>query len=285
MPKTKITIAARRLLVMSLLVMSQSGFALQILDDVSMSEVSGQDGITITINTPDGVNARIVWTDHDGLQPIAGQNFGVANPIKGSLVLGEGTPDKNFRISAGSTVIKIDADAGTIKPFLNIAIKLPDDLTIDTGNIYVAGRDGNNQLINQTKIMNNMTIKLGGLSMNLQLGSAPQGDLIKVTGVINDGIRISKVDILAADTLNPDVGIGMDEVVIKDTGASPNLTFNGLKIGIVPAGLKITPSDGKVVDVLASNVRFGNLVNDNGIGNVAIVGLKLGGTSLTISGH
>jgi hypothetical protein len=280
MPRTKITIAA-----LCLLVMSQSGFALQILDDASMSEVSGQDGITITINTPDGVNARIIWTDHDGLQPIAGENYGIANPIKGSLVLGEGTPDKNFRISAGSTVINVDADAGTTTPLLNIAIKLPDDLTIDTGNIYVAGRNGSNQLVNQAKIMNNMTIKLGGLNMNLQLGSAPQGDLVKVTGVINDGIRISNIGILAADTLDPDVGIGMDEVVIKDTGASPNLTFNGLKVAVLPSGLKITPSDGKIVDVLASNLRFGNLINDDGIGDVAIVGLKLGGTSLTISGH
>lgn len=281
MPSNKIIPTA-----LCLLVVSSSASALQALDDQSMSQVVGRDGVTITINTPQGVNARLIWTDNDGLQPIANQDFGILAPYKGSVIFGEGTPDKNFRISPGITTIRVDADAGTVSPFLNIAITLPQDTTIETGNIYVAGRDSANQLVNPIKIMNNMMVKLGGLNLNLQLGGSPQGDFMKITGSIVSGLRVSNVGVIASESMSSNFGIGMDEVVVKDTGASPDLTFNGLAINILPTGLQITPSAGKVVDVLVNNLRLGDLSGvTNVIGDVAIVGLKLGGTSLTIAGH
>lgn len=256
---------------------------MQRLDDASMSDVSGKDGISIRINTPDGINARIIWTDHDGLLPTG---HGISVPTAGSVVFGDGVANKNFKISGGITNIVIDTDGGTGSPFVNIAIELPDDLTIETGNIYVAGRDNAGGLLNQTKIFDNMVIDLGGLDLNLQLGNEPQGGFISVTGVIKSGIRISNVNMISSTSVvQGDVGIGMDEVVITDANMGQDLTFNGMKIGLVPSGLKITPSVDKKVDITMSNVRFGGISTASSIGDVAVVGLKLGGTALTIAGH
>lgn len=266
---------------------SHSVFALQTLDDVSMSAATAQDGITITLKDF-APNAQIIWTDINGINSADGINpadVGLTNaPQAGSVVFGDGTQAGNFRMSKGTTTITVDTDGGNGLPFMNIGIDLPDNLTIDTGAVYVAGKDTNNNLVNQTQIMKNMTIHLGGLNLNLQLGNAPQDSMVKMYGVINSGIQIDNIAFLS-DAAN-DLGIGISKMVVKDTGADPDLTFNGLSVGILPTGLKITPSTGKVIDVLMQDFRMGNLSSStSSLGAMALVGLQIGDNSLTISGH
>lgn len=279
----------KMMLAASLLLVGSSAFALQVLDDASMSQATGQDGLTVTLQnyTP---NARIIWTDTNGINPADGINpldYGLTGaPKAGSVVFGDGTAPGNFRISTGTTVVTVDADAGVAGPFLNVSIDLPDNLVIETGDIYVAGKDTNNNLVNQTRIMKSMTINLSGLKLNAQLGHAPQDAFLKMYGVLNDGLRVSNIGLIGGRSGVDEYGIGIQELLVRDTGENTKLTFNGASIDIVDNGLLIRPSAGKQVDVLMTEFKFGNLADSTGgVGNVALLGLKLGGMSLLVAGH
>lgn len=279
----------KMMLAASLLLAGSSAFALQVLDDASMSQATGQDGLTVTLQnyTP---NARVIWTDTNGINPADGINpldYGLTGtPKAGSVVFGDGTAAGNFRISTGTTVVTVDADAGVTGPFLNVSIDLPDNLVIETGDIYVAGKDTNNNLVNQTRIMKSMTINLSGLKLNAQLGNAPQDAFLKMYGVLNDGLRVSHIGLIGGRSGVDEYGIGIQELLVRDTGENTKLTFNGASIDIVDNGLLIRPSAGKQVDVLMTEFKFGNLADSTGgVGNVALLGLKLGGMSLLVAGH
>lgn len=256
--------------------------ALQALDEHHLSEVSGQDGVTITVDTNISMN-RFIWIDKDGAQPVNGNNFSITNPGQGLVVFGDAS--KPIKIDGGLTRIKIDADGngsnGNQKPVLNIAIELPDNLTIETGDIYVATRAAPHQpLMNQTKIMNNMSIYLGGLDMNIQLGNSPQGNLAKIYGTVNNGIRVSNVGLLKADGSNI---MGMSEFALTDSGGS-DFTFNGVGVDIDATGLYISPSLGKIIDVSMNELKFGGNTSQT-MGNVFMSGFVLGGNNIRIAGH
>ena len=279
----------KMMLAACLLLADSSAFALQVLDDEMMSQTTGQDGLTVKLEnfTP---NARVVWTDTNGINSADGINpvdYGLTGaPKAGSVVFGDGTAAGNFRISTGTTVITIDADGGSTSPMLNVNVDLPDNLIINTGDIYVAGKDTGNNLVNQTKIMKDMTINLSGLKLNAQLGSAPQGGFIKLYGVLNDGLRVNNIGLIADRSGTDEYGIGIQELLVRDSGEVTKLTFNGATIDVTDNGLLIRPSAGKEVDVLMTDLKLGNLSSSGGgVGNVALLGLKLGGMSLLVAGH
>lgn len=262
--------------------------AMQALDDTNLSQATGQDGLTVTLQNF-APNAQIIWTDTNGINSADGLNpvdLGILGaPQPGSVVFGDGTLAGNFRASSGTTTITIDADGGTTAPVLNIGITLPSDLVINTGDVFVAAKDSNNQLINKTKIMNDVQINLGGLQMNAQLGNAPQGQLLKLYGTISGGIQISNLGIIGQINATEEYGFGIQKMTVRDTAGAGDLTFNGAGASITNNGIVILPSAGKQVDVLMDNVKVGNLATASNIGGIAVLGLKLGGSALTISGH
>lgn len=253
-------------------------FAMQILNDEMLSDTTGQDGITLTLENT-GTSAQVIWTDNDGLASVTG--------TKGALVFGEGTAANNFRISGGKTVILIDSDAGGSSPFLNIAINLPANLVINTGNIYVAGKD-NTGLINQKKIINDTQIELSGLNINAQLGNAPQGNLLQFSGVINNGLRLNNFALIDGSTSTPtaDYGIGSSQIIVRDN-LGTNLTLDNIGISVTSSGLLVdTSRTTNKIDLLISDLKFGNLaLTSPAIGGVSVLGLNLSGLSMTISGH
>lgn len=270
---------------------SGSVCALQVMDDDSMSRATGQDGLTIKLENF-APNARVIWTDTNGINPADGINpldYGLTgSPEAGAVAFGDGTTAGNFRVSNGTTVITVDADAGAggVLPVMNVNIDLPDDLSIQTGDIYVAAKDTNNNLINQTKIMHDMKIELGGLGLNIQLGNTPQDGFIRVYGVLPNGLRVSNIGLVGATSGADEYGIGIQEMLVRDVGQSSQLTFNGARIDVTNQGLLVSPSANKQVDVLMHDFKLGNLAGANtGIGDVGLLGLKLGGMSLMISGH
>lgn len=252
--------------------------ALQPLDEHALSRTSAQDGLTIQLNTDITLN-RFMWIDHDGIQPIKGQNFGITSPEQGVLVIGD--PSSQLKIFGGNTIIKVDADAGVQGPFINIAIELPEDLEIQTGSIYVAKRDQTTQALTQSKIMDSMNIHLGGLSMNIQLGNTPQGELAKVYGQIDNGIRVTNIGILDG---NSNQIISMDELKVTNYGDATKFTFDGTGVSIAPYGILVTPSNNKMMDVSFSNFKIGSN-NSSSMGEMYISGLNIGNNVLTIAGH
>lgn len=272
----------------SVLLASSSAFSMQVLDDAYLSQTTGQDGLTVTFQDFTA-NAQVIWTDTNGVNSADGLNpvdLGILSaPQAGSVVFGGGSLGDNFRTSTGTTTIKIDADGGGGAPFINININLPSDLTINTGNVFVAGKDSNNQLINKTKIMNDVQINLGGLKMNAQLGNAPQGQLLKMYGVISGGIQVSNIGLITQTNAGNEYGFGIQKMTIRDTAGAGDLTFNGAGASVTNNGVVVTPSAGKQVDILMDEMRVGNLATSSKVGGIALLGLQLGGNTLTISGH
>lgn len=280
-------LSMKTIIMTSLLLANSSVFALQVLNDDSLSQTTGQDGITITLKDF-GARAQIAWTDTNGINTSNGINplaYGInAAPQAGSVVFGDGTSSGNFRLSTGDTIFTIDADGYNGAAVLNIGIKLPENLVVNTGNVYVAGKTGG-KLANSTKIMNDMKVELGSITANIQLGNSPQGNFVNLSGTITDGLRISDIGIIGATSGANEYGLGVKKLTIRDSNAA-NLTLDGTGINVTNAGLVITPSASKQVDVLMQDVRMGNLSNGSAaIGGIALLGLQLGGTALTISGH
>ena len=277
-------VGIKTITIMMILASSQA-YAMQKLEDEALSSATGQDGITITLDSDIEMN-RFMWIDNDGLQPIEGNNYNINTPSKGVLSIGNET--NKLKISGGQTRIKIDSDGGSGSPFLNLNVQLPDDLSIETGGIYVSGRDSDDALIAETQILDNMVINLGGLEMNIQLGNAPQSDMMRIYGVINNGIRVSNFGVMSSDGAENYYAFKTGEILIKDAGAgNSDLTFNGVGVSVVPSGLSVTPSAGKQVDVAMQEFSLGGTTSSavSSVGNVFISGLGLGGTTLTISGH
>ena len=268
----------------------QSASALEPLDNVALSKATAQDGLTITLQNI-APNARLIWIDNTGVNASDGilnpVDYGFINPSSaGAVMFGDGTRAGNFRISEGTTVLKLDTDAGNGAPFLNINIDLPDDLNIQTGDIFVAERKTDGSYVGTTKIMRDMRIDIGGLEMNVQLGSSPQGSMLVAYGTVNDGIKISNFGLIGAQSAGEEYGIGASEIKIKDAGSSQDLTINGSSVNVTQEGLVLKPSAGKVVDILMQDFKLGNLASmDNSIGDVALKGLQIGNHTITITGH
>lgn len=277
-----------KLALISAMAMSSSAFALESLDDSALSQTTGQDGITIKLDAQaDGTifgADNIVVHDNDGVGAAA---YGIATPAAGAIVLGKnGATGTGFSIkgvAGDAVVIKVDADANGTSPVLNVNIGLPNALEINTGDIYVAKSNGINatgaQFANAAKILNNITVSLGGAQMNVQLGNAPQGAMIALGGSVAGGINIANLELQDNSTGAGGV-IHLGNINIKDKGAA-NLSL-GTNIKATADGLSIIRTAGDV-DVRLTAVQLGTADMAHQIGDVAILGMKV--PNMTISGH
>jgi len=306
-----------QLALVSAIAVSGNAMAMQALDDAQLASTTGQDGITLTIKPPvkpfaaltagaGGVIAidHIYVHDKDGLA-IADGGTGTAGAI---------TLD-GFAI-AGNTpiVVKIDADGGGAAAggaFLNVNVALPSELIIRTGDIGVADSNRSTGALStvrgingtSTKILDSIDVKLGGATMNIQLGNQVQAGhvntqtMIKVSGSIANGLSISGV------TLRDDTGsaptatnlgssggqIKLGEIVVTDTAngaavAAGTLTL-ATDIDVSSNGLVLTLGGGKN-DVLLADVRLGDTtLATSSIGDVEIVGLDMIGAQIAVTGH
>ena len=269
---------------LALICVSHSLFAMQPLNDQVLAQTTGQDGLTVTLTTA-GTSARLLWHDNDGW---AGRG---PDSSAGSLILGNDTAAGNFRINAGTTVITVDADAGAsgTSPMLNIGIKLPDQLEFSTGEVFIAKHESNGTVSNTVKIMNDMTVQMHGLNLNMQLGNEAQGNMLLATGVIASGLRINNFGLLdgSASDSTHSYGIGIGQILIKDSGQVNNdLTLKGIGVDVNSNGLFIGVLQSDDMDIQLRDVRMGNLAdNTTSLGNAELRGINLMGSSMTISGH
>jgi hypothetical protein len=263
-----------------------SALALEPMQDDALSAVTGQDGITIGLTTPDlslGVNVH----DNDGLTSISGD--------AGAIVI------ENLALNTNNNAIDIviDADgnstAGT--PVLNVGVSIPAGTTIATGDISVATSNGMGVAVtNQSAvILDSMSIELGAVSMNIQLGNEVQTvgsltgtQMIAMDTTISGGITIGTLsDGTDNFSLNDANGgsISADQIVVTGTGVG-----NG-DIAVV-AGVNLDSTNGLVIGVetLGTNgltVQMTDLALGSAtpIGDVELVGLNLNGTTISVSGH
>ena len=275
---------------------SGSAFAEEALNDATLSNTTGQDGITIAIKPPvKNFDAKINTTTGTtsnyfaltggfaGVIDIDSVRIHDKDGYNGSGDAGAIVLD-NFSLAGSAPIIvKIDADGNAGLPVLNVNVELPQTLVIRTGDISVASSAGIGAAIsNQTKILDSMDIQLGAATLNIQLGNEIQGAMIQVAGSVDGGLVINNFKLNDADSGG---SIGIDSLTLIDT-AGTALTLAS-DIDVVAGGLQITSTGTQKLDVRMQDVRLGDfsVTPPASIGDVELIGIDTTGTVLTISGH
>lgn len=282
-----------------------AAFSMEEITDATMSDVTGQDGITVEIVTG-GMSTDVYVHDKNGFSFNSYNSttgFTTTTNVNGSYSFGGAIVIDNMSIGADNTSpITLDIDAGdsaaaSTAPILNVKVSLPATLTIVTGSIHVANSARDSGASNaswgigalSSTIMNSMSIVLGNAAMNIQLGNeAQQGletgpDMIVLGGRINGGLTISN---FALSDSNSTGAISASTILVTNTGET-NLDLL-VDINVVAGGLQIqTGQVGHVSNGLAVNmvdVRLGSATSA-AIGDVSLVGLNLNNTTITVRGH
>ncbi|WP_297764040.1 DUF6160 family protein [uncultured Alcanivorax sp.] len=269
-----------------------TGFSMEAMEDSALSGVTGQDGISIGLNTELSAELRI--HDADGFTDPAGVT---ANDRTDSAAL----IFQDFAITAiggGAAQIDLEIDSGTNAgndPTLNINVDLANGIDVNMGDLDVAdsGRTtastisagwtvgtsvGTNRV---DSVISLGSLTLGaGTSLNIQLGNEAQGDMIAIDTTISNGISISGFAINDADSGG---GISQDVSIVDSAGANLtvatgiNVDADSLNIGLAGIG------DAGGMNVRLANLNIGDGTGGN-VGDIELVGLQLSG-SLEISGH
>jgi hypothetical protein len=277
------------LLATAVAAVSSSALAMQAMDDESLAETTGQDGLTIGIEPPAaGIGGDIILHDNTGVGTLTNSGAILINDF---LLRTAGTTT--------SISILIDAtgdannDATTTDPMLNIAINLPASTIISTGSIHVADSNNAGVAVDSTSatLLNNMNITLGATTLNMQLGNEPQGFMLLTSTSIAGGITLSS---LALNDANSGGAISATSVSINDFGfAATNLnvrvgvdaTASALRITLTQLGTAGGLGTGGL-DISMGDVGLGAASGSaTDIGDVDMLGLNLNGAVITITGH
>ncbi|MCC1498300.1 DUF6160 family protein [Alcanivorax sp. 1008] len=262
-------------LVTAVAALPMSGFAMEALDDATMSDVTGQDGISISL----GLNQTmdILVHDTDGLTGANAALIPAGYTESGGIFI-------DNMAAVGTATVEIDAGGnagdGTGSGVLLVNVNLAAGFQVTTGDIYVV--DTENALIagttpvqgaSGTAILTSSTITFaGGVDLGIQLGAGAENFLNIVNGNIGT--------------------ISMGTVTLGSTGAgtgiSTGVTLTGIDLGGTTASLT---TNGLVLDLGANlnavGIAMTSLSLNGGtdtIGDVYITGLDLSTTNVTING-
>lgn len=280
-----------------------ASFAMQPMNDSALSGVTGQDGIDISINT-NAMTLGVNIYDRDGIGS-SGANGLVASKA-GAIVI------KNMGVDTNGGAIKLAIDAGqtsTAAPVLNVNVDLTNGITLDTGDLYIGNTTSAHTdwaVTDQTStaIMDSTQISLGQTSLNIQLGNVAQTmnggawkPMIALRNVsISGGITLGQQtlgsgnaftlnDNTTADVLGGTGGtLSIDQINLADGAGGGDLTNINVGVDVTSSGLAIgveSLGDGG----LTAHMTGVDLGNGSSIGDVAITGLTLGGTTITVAGH
>lgn len=275
-----------KLALVSSIAISANAMAMQAMDDESLSATTGQDGINIGIKLDEGAITvdQLFIHDNDGLAADKG-GTGVA----GTIVVGNGTAP-GVKITQTDTTtnlldLVIDSDAGTGPngAFLNVAAAVS-GLKAEIGSIGVAKAGAKAGVVrgvvdgSTNEILTGLTLTLGSIGANVQLGATPQGAMIDLKSQIAGGLQLSNLGI--KDNAGGGT-IHLDDIQLVTTGQT-YLDANA-KISVTPTGLAIKPA-AQNVSAYVTGVRLGSSTVAS-IGDVEIKGLNMGGSTITITGH
>lgn len=286
-----------KLALVSAIAMSSSAFALEAMEDEALAEMTGQDGVTISITPPSGgITMSTVIHDTD---PTVDGAIVIGNPLSaaGHTLTSITTPvGQAIRIDIDATG---DVDAGTAgnQASLGINIVIPTGTTINTGSISAAQSNGAGVAVtNQTAaILDNVAITLGATTLAMTLGNevATTGQMMRLNTTMTGGLSLANFALRDANGGNGTATSGgsairATNIAINNAGASTDLTVDA-RIDVVPTGLQmnmVTLGTGGM-DMSITGLRFGSTSNtDNlAIGNVDVIGLNLAGTLIRVAGH
>lgn len=234
---------------------SANAMAMQAMDDASLSETTGQDGLTIGIGISKIAIEKLFIHDNDGLAPkgvaneagFGGTSTAGAIVIRGTsdtaitdadrvnptttehygVVIGANYDNNGAYLLASRNLadLVIDSDAGAGNPFINVAAQVS-GLDIKVGRIGVTAsgaddpdsiRRGGAGVVND--IISGFDVKTGVINANIQLGAAPQGAMIKMNTKMVGGLEIKNLGILDNSSKNKAVGlVGTTPVTTREAG-------------------------------------------------------------------
>ena len=309
-----------KLALVSSMAISANAMAMQAMDDAALSSATGQDGINIGIGA--GVNADLATFmgtpvavtkgilvedlyvhDNDGLAATAAFNGvnlgGKATPgaihIDGlGLQATAGADNFDGTLSTNLLNLKIDTDAGDAAAggaFLNIGANVA-ALRVKVGAISIGASGAAPDLASanirrgttgtENQILTGLTLDMGKVAANVQLGATPQGAMVLVKSSLS-GLNITNLGI------NDAAGGGqiyLDGLHVR--GAGGGAIDVDLGISVKSTGLEITNNSAAGNDIYVKAVRLGAAATGStnaSIGDVEVQGLKLGQTKITIAGH
>lgn len=309
-----------KLALVSSMAISANAMAMQAMDDAALSSATGQDGISIGIGA--GLNADLATFmgsapattkgilveglyvhDNDGLAATAafnGVNLGGKATAGAIHIAGLGlqatTGADNFDGTASTNLLnlKIDTDAGDTAAggaFLNIGANVA-ALRVKVGAISVGASGAAPDLTaanirrgttgTENQILTGLTLDMGKVAANVQLGATPQGAMVLVKSSLS-GLNITNLGI------NDAAGGGqiyLDGLHVRGAGGG-NIDVD-LGISVKSTGLEIKNNSTAGNDVYVKAVRLGAAATGStnaSIGDVEVQGLKLGQTTITIAGH
>lgn len=278
------------ILTSAILAASSSAMAMQAMDEASLSDTTGQDGITINVASSNIANLDVTWIDRTGIPATTYTNPG-AVVVKG---VGVSITDLNINVDAGS-------DAGGLGQ-LNIDVSTAQNIVVNLNNTKIqvasAGLTGS-ATANATDVITfapgaSLTIG-GGINANVKLGhhtgtehlmtlsTAPAGFNVSLTGLtIVDTEATAAYDLAntSTDVLGIGIGrIGVSNVVLKNTiDVVDNTGTGGL------TGLQINTAGTTIGEVALEGIKLGNQTTASSMGDVYLNGLTAN-TVLTIAGH
>lgn len=243
---------------------SSSVFALQVLDDESLSAATGQDGMSIGVSFDQIKFEQIALIDKDGLSnQILGRDYKNA---ASSVIAGTSNSPVNVQFmganSNPSLNMKIDTDAGVDgKAFANMRVSFGNQISgiklspfamylsssgatsslNSSKSIYSSNvlNSGVKKIIEVGSATNNFEITFNNTNrpqMNIQLGNVPQGQMIQFSGAIQAICGTGAgcpIAIISDDTS------AKFDFQMKANNVNSGFLLNGFYAGIEPTGFTL----------------------------------------------
>lgn len=271
------------LLTTAILAASSSAMAMQAMDDDSLATTTGQDGLTVTINSANIADMGVTWVDRDGH---AGYTSAGAVTIDN---LGISLSNLVITVDAGSSAANVGQLAIGIDTTSDVVVYLNDSASDGLGNgttigVTSAGTSGSavGTVTPILKFSNTAELRIaGGISADLRLGNRAAGTSFMSMDFTVPTITLTGLSILDAvgTTANGaagDVGIGIGTIQLDTVVVSAD-------INVVAAGLEINTAGTSIAGVALERIVLGDL-NNASIGDIYLTGITANSV-ITIAGH
>lgn len=311
-----------KLALVSSMAISANAMAMQAMDDAALSSATGQDGISMAIDTTSGISIdKLYIHDNDGLTysgtaPAVGEAGFGGQGQAGAIVIDKGSKayavqvTKQTGVTAPLLNLVIDSDkgTGTDTAFLNVAATVAaidvkigsigvvaSKTTAATGDQYSStGERGILTGATANEFLTGLDLSLGTITANVQLGAAPQGAMIKLDSSLGGGLTISNLGI--KDNSNTTAanrgGIYLDKIAVRGIGATAADTSGDIvvktDISVNSDGLTIKNNSTQGLNVYVQGVKIGSQAaafTNKSIGDIEVAGLRTGGSTIKIAGH
>ncbi|OTG83831.1 DUF6160 family protein [Acinetobacter sp. ANC 4648] len=304
----------------SLLLCSPLSIAMQPMDDQSLSQATGQDGINIGVQVGKIEFQQISVIDTDGLTPAATYKNKASLVMAGSTNSPVSVGFLGVSVSQPTVKMVLDADGGLGRPFANIALSLGSNITgikVSPFSVYLAGENSTSlsgasksiftgsgslnsdvsKLLTIGSTANNFAINFNNTNkpaLNIQLGNVPQSHLIMLSGAIQSicgtedggGCPIALISGNTGATFN---------FQLKASDVSNGFLLNGFYAGVESDGLVFGNSGASSkFDAALNSMTLGTLNSSDGavfnglkngsMGNMGAVGASVTDLKVKING-